>query len=75
MRENVFSLTCILSYKDRNYDSISENPYSRIFYAVGLLNAAQCYAKDHDSLRISKIMVSLMIYNYFLHVTDFTSMI
>ena len=41
MREYVFSLTRIIPYKDRIYDSslygrirVSENPYSRIFYAV-----------------------------------------
>ena len=36
MREYGFSLTHIFPYKDKLYESIqvSENPYSRIFYAV-----------------------------------------
>ena len=41
MRKSGFSLTRVLPYKDRVYDSVlirentvNENPYSRIFYAV-----------------------------------------
>ena len=50
MREYGFSLTRILPYKDRIVDSVSENPYSRIFYAVDHLFST--HVKFSDKLTI-----------------------
>ena len=58
MREYGFSLTLILSYNDNILSlygriRVSENPYSRIFYAV--LNKAGSVFADGIFIRLLKI--------------------